>query len=208
MKYILFFFALIFLALPAFSQVTVTPDTIPGRYKIKTVNVVPGVGIQTVESESLDSAQIRERLLNTALSNAEAIERMKNDLRTFEIMYDALRRHYGRFDTAGFYGKVGAIYGNNISGKYKCVEYDSTGIEVKNSKKIVDISADAAGKITIKQGNTTGTILVSSAASFIVESFYKLKTADKTFTPVSFYRVGNGRYDGALGPRTVKLTRK
>jgi len=207
MKYLIFF-AILFFSLPAFSQVTVSPDTIPGRYKIKTVNVVPGVGIQTVESESLDSAQIRERLLNTALSNIEAIERMKNDLKNLEKQAEKLRNHYGRFDAAGYYVKVGGIYGNNIAGKYECVEYDSLGEKIKNSKKVVDVSTDATGNITIKQGNNTGTVLVSSAASFTVTDFYKVKTADKTFTPVSFYRVGNGRYDGALGPRTVKLTRK
>lgn len=208
MKYILFFFALIFLALPAFSQVTVTPDTIPGRYKIKTVNVVPGVGTQTVESESLDSAQIRERLLNTALSNTEAIERMKNDLKSLEKQAENLRNNYGRFDPKGYYGKAGEIYSQNFTGKYESVECDSLGAEIKGSKKIVDIAADATGKITIKQGNNTGVVSITSANSITVSDFYKVKPADKTYTAVSFFRVNTGRYEGVLGNRTVKLSRK
>jgi hypothetical protein len=208
MKITFFLLAILLCAAFASAQITISPDTTAGKYKIRTVNIIAGLGTQVIETEALDSTQMRERILNTAISTHEAIEKMKNDLRALEKQAADLRGHYGRFDPKGYYGKAGEIYSQNFTGKYGSVECDSLGAEIKGSKKIVDIAADATGKITIKQGNNTGVVSITSANSITVSDFYKVKPADKTYTAVSFFRVNTGRYEGVLGNRTVKLSRK
>lgn len=192
-----FFLFLFFRSLFAAAQTTVVADSIVGRFRINSTILVPGVGKQTIEGEeSLDSAQMRERLLVSAFSTHEALYRAEFEVRNLTTQAANLRQEYARFDTAGYYAKAGQLYLPNIIAQYMEVySGQNTNIEIREN---------AQKRIVFRRNGTNFIIRMLSSNAFIVLNCYSNATNQKV--DVTFIRMNAKQWYGVIDNKSIRLT--
>lgn len=196
----LFFILFCFLPLFLSAQTTVVADTLPGRFRINSTIFVQGLGKQIVEGEeSLDSAQVRGKLFESAVSAHEAFARAQQELLRVTEQTNDLRTLYARFDTAGYYKRVGDIYlpflvGTNYREKY--ANQASLNVEFRET---------AQKRIVFRRNGSNFNIRMLSSYSFIILACYK-NAAGQT-VDVTFYRASPTRFEGILDNKTIRINR-
>lgn len=197
MKFIILILSLVCLT-TAQAQVSIRADSTGLIIESKT-RQADGV-VVTVESTSLDSATVRERLFNTAIETYSAVARLERELQALRDQAQQLRVDiYPRFDTMNFFNRTRNLYASSLL-------YGEYTYKQKNAVVQVEFKANAQGNPIVQTGARRGSIRIYSTDYIEVRGYFQVGSP-----PVNvdvFFTRNAGAWQGELDGNRIILKRK
>lgn len=149
------------------AQVSVKSDSV-GLYIVSVNTEVSGREV-TVKSEALDSNAVKDRLFNVTLETYSAVARAEAELIILRAQANQLRiQLLPNFDTLNYFTKTRNLYSARMYGKYTYRQ--------NNVLKNIELSANAAGNLVVKEGSKTGTIRIYAPDYIEIRGFFQTGT--------------------------------
>lgn len=164
MKHLFFLILVVFPSL-IFSQITVTPDTLAGKFLITTVVENNDGSVVSITSASLDTTEFKNRLFQVSVETYAAIGRINDELVLLNKQGTQVRNEWSKYEkTISYFDNVAKFYATGLYGEYT--------FRQNGSSRDVEFKANAQGQPIAQTGSTRGTIRMYAPTYIEIRGYF------------------------------------